>query len=51
LIGGKGFVTTVAPGDIVSLHWGWVCDVLTPRQVANLARFTDHHLRLANRTI
>ncbi len=51
LIGGKGFVTRVAPGDIVSLHWGWVCEVLTPRQVANLSRFTDHHLRLANRTI
>ncbi len=51
LIGGKGFVTTVAPGDIVSLHWSWVCEVLTPRQVANLSRFTDHHLRLANRTI
>ncbi len=51
LIGGKGFVTTVAPGDIVSLHWGWVCEVLTARQVANLARFTDHHLRLANKTM
>ncbi len=27
--------------NIVSLHWGWVCEVLTPRQVANLSRFTD----------
>lgn len=51
LIGGKGFVTTVPPGDIVSLHRGWVCEVLTPRQVANLDRFTEHHLRLANQTI
>jgi len=51
LIGGKGFVTAVAPGDVVSIHWGWVCEVLTPRQQANLARFTDQHLRLANETI
>lgn len=51
LIQGKGFVTTVAPGDTVSMHWGWVCEVLTLRQQANLARFTDHHIRLANQTI
>lgn len=51
LIEGKGFVTTVALGDTVSIHWGWVCEALTPRQQANLARFTDHHVRLANQTI
>jgi hypothetical protein len=51
LIEGKGFVTTVAPGDTVSMHWGWVCEVLTPRQRANLARFTDQHVLLANQTI
>lgn len=51
LIDGKGFVTAVAPGDTVSMHWGWVCDVLTPRQQTNLSRFTDHHIRLANQTI
>ncbi len=51
LIEGKGFVATVVPGDMVSIHWGWVCEVLTPRQQANLARFTDHHVRLANQTI
>ena len=26
---GVGFVTDLAPGDIVSLHWDWVCDRLT----------------------
>lgn len=51
LIRGKGFVETAVPGDTVSIHWGWVCEVLTPRQQANLARFTDHHIRLANQTI
>lgn len=28
--GGLGFVTVPAPGDWVSLHWDFVCDVLTP---------------------
>jgi hypothetical protein len=51
LIQGKGFVTTVAPGDTISIHWGWVCEVLTPRQQTNLARFTDRHVQLANQTI
>ncbi|HUY98959.1 MAG TPA: DUF6390 family protein [Thermomicrobiaceae bacterium] len=50
-VDGRGFVEQSGSGDWVSLHWGWVCEVLTPRQQANLARYTDHHLRLANQTI
>ncbi len=38
----------VAEGDWVSLHWGWVCDRLTARQLANLRGFSAHHLRLVN---
>ena len=51
LIEGQGFATAVAPGDTVSLHWGWVCEVLTERQVRALERYTLHHLTLANQTI
>ena len=51
LVEGKGFATSVAPGDPVSLHWGWVCEVLTERQVRALERHTIHHLTLANQTI
>ncbi len=47
----RGFADSAAPGDWVSLHWGWVCEVLTLRQKANLARYTLHHLALANQTI
>ncbi len=47
----RGFAESAAPGDWVSLHWGWVCEVLTPRQQANLARFTSHQLAIANQTI
>ncbi len=47
----RGFADSAAPGDWVSLHWGWVCEVLSPRQQANLARYTAHHLALANQTL
>jgi hypothetical protein len=40
-----------APGDWVSLHWGWACDRLTPAQVARLARSTAAAVDLANRRI
>jgi hypothetical protein len=48
---GRGFVDSVRPGDWVSIHWGWACQCLTPRQVADLERWTEYHLRLANQTL
>jgi len=50
LLDGHGFATPVV-GDTVSLHWGWVCEVLTERQASNLDRYTRQHLALANQTI
>ncbi len=47
----RGFADTAAAGDWVALHWGWVCEVITPRQQANLVRYTRYHLALANQTI
>lgn len=47
-VGGTGFVTDYAPGDVVSLHWDWVCDRLTPRQLQQLQHFTKRHLEIAN---
>lgn len=38
----------VNPGDTVSLHWDWVCDRLTPRQVAALTGYTRSQLDVAN---
>lgn len=38
----------VLVGDWVSLHWEWVCDRLTARQLADLRGFSAHHLRLVN---
>ncbi len=50
-VDGRGFADAARPGDWVSLHWGWVCEVLTPPQQAELARWTRYHVDLANQTI
>lgn len=50
-IDGRGFADAASPGDWVSLHWSWVCEVLTEIQRAALERYTRHHLRLANTTV
>ncbi|MFZ0216705.1 MAG: DUF6390 family protein [Candidatus Dormiibacterota bacterium] len=39
------------PGDRVSIHWSWACDVLTPARFANLEYNTSHYAKLANQTL
>jgi hypothetical protein len=48
---GTGFVADVAPGDVVSLHWDWACEVLGPSRLEALQRRTVHQLELANQTL
>jgi hydrogenase maturation factor len=50
-IDGHGFADDATAGDWVSIHWGWVCEVLSAEQRLNLERYTRHHLRIANQTI
>ena len=50
-LSGKGFVDEVHQGDWVSIHWGWACDILDNRKLANLKHYSSHHLRIANQTI
>lgn len=38
-------------GDLVSMHWGVLCEVITPTQADTLKRYTLKHLALANQTI
>jgi hypothetical protein len=45
---GLGFVEDLVPGDVVSLHWDWVCDRLEPDGLANLERFTVRSLHAVN---
>lgn len=41
-------VVTAQKGDWVALHWAWVCDVLSARQLVDLRGYSAHHLRLVN---
>jgi hypothetical protein len=45
---GVGLAPTVVPGDTVSLHWDWVCDVLSAAALARLQRCTATNLAAVN---
>jgi len=38
-------------GDLVSIHWGVICEKITPEQFRNLKKYTLRHISLANETI
>ncbi len=48
---GGGYVGDVEPGDIVSIHWSWACEVLTSSELARLAATTERALALSNKTL
>jgi hypothetical protein len=41
----------IRPGDRVSVHWNWICDVLSDAQVSYLRSATTGLLRLVNRAL
>jgi hypothetical protein len=47
-VAGVGMVGDLRTGDWVSLHWEWVCDRLSERQVRLLREYTLRHLRIVN---
>jgi len=47
-IDGNSFVNDVGIGDWVSFHWGLACSKLTPQQVANLKKYTQMDMEVAN---
>lgn len=49
--GPSGLLDGVGPDDWVSLHWGWACDRLAPKQLTQLAGWTDAALTSANRSL
>lgn len=49
--GGLGLAAEVRPGDWVSLHWDWVCDRLSRRQLTNLRRYSLLELDVTNRRV
>jgi hypothetical protein len=50
-VDGAGFVDELAAGDWVSMHWHWVCDRLSRRQLANLRRHTARQLDISNERV
>jgi hypothetical protein len=46
-----GALGGIAPGDSLSLHWGWACDRLTTAQLRRLQAWTNRALALANQAI
>lgn len=47
-VDGTSLMDDLTEGDWVSMHWEWVCDVLSYRQVRYLRDFTARHLRIVN---
>lgn len=45
---GAGFVADLAAGDLVSLHWDWVCDRISPDELTLLEYFTERSLHAVN---
>ncbi len=45
---GYGLAGPLRPGDVVALHWEWVCDRLSARQLRSLRAVTASHLDLVN---
>ena len=41
----------VRPGDVVGLHWDWICEVLQPRQLSTLRGLTTTILRMTNEAL
>lgn len=50
-IDGRGFVDEAQPGDYVSVHWDWACEVLRPIALKRLVAATRRYISLANQTI
>ncbi len=45
---GKSFIKNLKSGDLVSFHWGFVCDVLSAQQVKNLEFYTQKAIDFYN---
>jgi hypothetical protein len=50
-VDGFGFVEELKPGDRVSLHWEWICERLSRRDMRALDRYTMLSLASANRVL
>ena len=47
---GRGYHSGLKVGDLVTVHWDWICDVVQPQQAHRLEALTRFHIKLANQT-
>jgi hypothetical protein len=48
----RGSLTPVVrPGDIVAMHWDWICDVLDAQRLGSLISFTTRILQMSNQAL
>ncbi len=47
-VDGVGILEDLAVGEVVSLHWDWVCERLSPPRLARLRRATARNLAVVN---
>jgi hypothetical protein len=50
-VDGVGFVDAPQPGEVLALHWDWVCDRLGPAEVAALRKWTQWQIEATNRRL
>lgn len=48
---GTALTSGIAPGDWVALHWDWICDKLTDRQLRALRGYSQRHLDMVNHRV
>lgn len=46
-----GDIAEVVANNVISIHWGVPCEAITPRQTANLKKYTLQSISFANQTI
>lgn len=50
-LGAEADIESLKIGDIITIHWGVPCEVVTKKQAAELRRRTLSHIALANQTL
>lgn len=50
-IDGSGFIQNLRIGQWVSLHWNFACEILNPRQVESLKKYTQESIDLVNASV
>lgn len=51
LVDGRGFVADARPGDLLALHWDWVCERMDEPDLARLEQLTLRQLEVTNRRL